>query len=130
MKKIDFDKALDIFFEKFMELNPAETLPEWFKDSTMYGGSIVEGRYWELSFMAHLKSSLGENECWEKDKDGRYRLVSYHPDTGEKRYIISGGGGEAVKLFTLRIDINSGEVSDISQRNFSEIDGDDLLSTN
>jgi hypothetical protein len=122
----DFERALQLFLDSFMEVHPKETWPTWFRTSTIYGGHKDRDNTWRFSFTGIPSSVLGEGESWEEKNDG-YVLVKTDPDTKERRYVISNTPSAVIVVFEAIVDLNSGKVSIVSKRDISDIDGQDLL---
>ncbi|MBR7783671.1 hypothetical protein [Undibacterium luofuense] len=122
----EFEKALQLFLDSFLGVNPKETWPTWFRTSTTYGGHKDSEGIWRFSFTGIPSSVLGVGESWEEKNDG-YILVKTDPETKERSYVISNTPSEVIVFFEAIIDLNSGKVSVVSSKNISEIDGRDLL---
>ncbi len=126
MQKINFDQALEIFLDKFLELHPKNTWPDWIKKCTTYGGTKDENKFWRFAFTALPEYSLKENENWETAIDGTKALVKIDPDTGEKRYIISNTTANVITIFEAVINPNTSEITVTSDLDLSSIDGGNL----
>ncbi len=122
----EFEKALQLFLDSFLGVHPKETWPAWFRTSTTYGGHKDGEGIWRFSFTGIPSSVLGVGESWEEKNDG-YILVKTDPETKERRYVISNTPSEVIVIFEAIIDLNSGQVSVVSSKDISEIDGRDLL---
>lgn len=130
MKKSDltqeYELALQLFMDGFLEAHPRETLPAWFRTSTTYGGHKEGEDIWRFSFTCIPSSILGPGESWEEKNDG-YVLVKTDPDTKERRYVISNVENETIVIFEAIVDIRSRNVSVISNMDLDSIDGRGLL---
>ena len=128
MAKTNFDKALEMFLDKFLELHPKDTWPDWFKSCTTYGGTKAQNSSWRFEFTAILKKELGKNESWEFSKDGKARLVKIDPKTGEKRYVISNtaDADSVLKIFEAVIDPTKHTILVMVDKDLDKINGEDL----
>jgi hypothetical protein len=122
----EFEKALQLFLDSFLEAHPKKTWPAWFRTSTTYGGHKDGEKIWRFSFTGTPSSALGPGESWEEKNDG-YILVKTDTETQERHYVISNTPREVFVIFEAVVDLNSGNVSIISSRNLSEINAQDLL---
>jgi hypothetical protein len=127
MAELGFDKALEKFLDKFLELHPKNEWPEWFKSCTTYGGERDSDNRWRFAFTAIPKQALSTGEAWEETPNGNYALIKVDPESGEKRYVISNTTDKIIKIFEVVIDPVSMAVSVVVDENLEEIDGDELL---
>ncbi|MGD9365099.1 MAG: hypothetical protein PVH87_05340 [Desulfobacteraceae bacterium] len=130
MANLDFDKAMEIFIDKFLELHPKITWPDWFKRCTSYGGKKDDKNFWRFAFTALPNDLLNKNEYWEIGKDGSRHLVVVDPDTGEKRYIISNTTDEVITLFEVEINPDTAEITVLKDEDLNKINGEGLLVLN
>jgi len=127
MAEVSFDQALEKFMDVFLELHPKNSWPAWFKSCTTYGGEKDSNGNWIFAFTAMSKEALEEGEIWEEQANGNFALTKVDPATGEKRYVISNTSKELIKLFEAIIDSVSSEVLVTVDRDFNEVDGQELL---
>jgi hypothetical protein len=130
MANVDFDKAMEIFIDKFLDLHPKATWPKWFKRCTSYGGTKDDKNFWKFAFTALPNQSTNKNEYWEIGRDGGRHLVKVDPDTGEKRYIISNTTDSVITLFEAEINPNTAEIKVLKDQDLNEINGEELLVLN
>jgi hypothetical protein len=95
----DFDDALRVFLDRFLEIHTKHTWPGWFKTCTTYGGRAEGDRRWRFSFTAVPLSILGPGDSWGSVENGGFVLARTDIETGEKRYIISNAPGEVIIIF-------------------------------
>lgn len=126
VSKNEFENALQIFLDTFIERHPKSTWPDWFRSCTTYGGE-KEGRLsWRFSFTAIPSSVLNVGESWEVTRNG-YVLVQTDPQTKERRYVISNVPSQVVTIFEAVIDLSARGVSIIVDKDLGSINGKELL---
>lgn len=130
MENVDFDKATEIFIDKFLELHPKSTWPDWFKRCTTYGGTKDNKKFWRFAFTALPEELPRKNEYWEIGKDGSRNLVKIDPDTGEKRYIISNTTDAVITIFEAVINPITAEIKVLKDKDLTKINGRSLLVIN
>lgn len=123
----NFDDALQLFLDGFLEIHPKKTWPSWFKTRATYGGHKEVGHCWRFSFTAIPTSVLEPGESWEAAKNGGYLLARTDMETGEKRYVISNTPSDVITIFEATVDTATKTVLIVSDRDLDTINGDDLL---
>lgn len=123
----EFDDALQLFLDSFLEAHPKEAWPSWFKACTTYGGHKEDNHHWRFSFTAVPSSALGPGESWEETKNGGYVLTRTDPGTGEKRCVISNTPSAVITIFEAIVDLVAQNVLIISDQDLAKINGEDLL---
>lgn len=123
---MNFDEALEIFLDKFLEKHPKNTWPDWLKRCTTYGGTKDENKFWRFELTALSKDSLNENEYWETAINGSKALVKVDPGTGEKRYIISNTAANVITIFEAVINPITSEIFVITDLDLSSINGENF----
>lgn len=123
----DFDDALRLFLNRFLEVHPKNTWPGWFKTRTTYGGRTEDDRRWRFSFTAVPLSILGPGDSWEAVENGSFVLARTDTETGEKRCVISNGSNEVITIFEAIVDLHKKNVEIVSDQDLGSINGNQLL---
>ncbi|QBE65067.1 hypothetical protein [Pseudoduganella lutea] len=123
----DFDNALQLFLDSFLDAHPESTWPSWFRKCTTYGGHRATGHFSTFSFTAIPISALGPGELCEETEDGGYVLARTAMETRVKRYVISNAPSDVITIFEASIDVAMKRVFIVLDRKLSTIDGAGLL---
>jgi hypothetical protein len=123
---ISYDTAESLLLDKFFQLHPKNTHPEWLSrllppriDFDEKTGKLV------LSVGAYKKEPLGPNHYWE-EKDGRKHLMYKDPTTGKISVVIHYTPKEYLTIFKAVLDAETAEVTVLVDTDLSSIVGEEL----
>lgn len=126
---MDYDIAAYLTMNKFLELHPKETLPEWFIQSAALGGKNDNCGNWVMSYTVVKKQELGENRYWKADSlRGGRKLMERDLDTGEEFVIISNSlpDSEIIRIFKAKVIDADLSVEVLLDTDLDTINGADL----
>jgi hypothetical protein len=114
-------QALDLFTDKFLELHPKETWPDWFTSHTDIVEVHASDNKCRLAISAFKKRDLRSNE-WYEEVHGKDVLTKLDPDTQEKRYVINTPESEVLDIFGAIIDLETFDCNIVVDEDMSSID--------
>jgi hypothetical protein len=124
--RITTEKALELFVDKYLELHPKESSPKWFFSHTDMGQiSSGEANKLRFAFMALKKKELGLNE-WYEEVHGKEVLAVLNPETQKKEYVISIHESEILIIFEAVVDLETAELTILTDRDLLSINSEDL----
>ena len=77
--------------EKFEELHPQETQPDWLKYCMYMMIGRNDRENWVIKMILRPRAKLQPGTQWELDPNGLPFLIYVDPDTGKRSVVICGG---------------------------------------
>lgn len=122
-KYLYYDRAKKIAWEEFLKRHPEETLPNWFEKCSIFDGRMVDKNNWLIFITIAKKIELASNEHFEVI-EGRERIVSIDPVTGERRIVILYEPNEFELVYKAEVNLENNSANIIKDTDISLLDGD------
>lgn len=107
INQTDFDKAVELLNEKFLELHSQETHPEWLSKILPLKITWDDKDGWVSASLGVYKKEIFDSNYFLKEKDGKKYVVYINPDTQEESIVINRTPKVFLELFKAVVNTNT-----------------------
>lgn len=122
----DFDRAVELLNEKFLELHSQKPYPEWLSEILPLKIAWDDKDGWVSASLGVYKRETFDSNYFLKEKDGKKYVVYINPDTHEESVVINRTPKVFLELFKAVVNTDTLKLTVLVNVDLSTIKREEL----